>query len=228
MGSTVPWVSTPIIAIWPPMRTASMDCASVPPPPTSTTWSTPSPAGQLPRRRGPVRRAGVVDRPPRAHVTGAAELVVAFRRDDRARADEDAELKREDRYPAGAEQQHRVARLEAALVDQRVPRRQRGAGQGRCLRVVEMRGNRHDPPGVEHDLFREHAVERSAQGACHRGRRDAACRPVLKEAPGDRSPSAMPETPGPTAVTSPAPSELGTRGKAKPLCAGARTVLRSR
>ena len=49
-----------------------------------------------------------------------------------------------------------------------------------------------------------------------------------KKQPATRSPSAMPETPGPTAVTSPAPSEFGTRGKANPRCAGARTVLRSR
>ena len=129
---------------------------------------------------------------------------------------ERAELQREYRNPAGAEQQHRVARLEPALVDQRVPCRERGAGQGRRLGVI------HDGPGRARHRRRS---ARRLRPACRRldrpGRspwRWPRCRrpPSLwKKQPATRSPAAMPATPGPAAVTSPAPSEFGMRGKRK-------------
>ena len=115
----------------------------------------------------------------------SGQLVVALRRDDRPRARQGAELQREDRNAAGAEHQHRVARLEAALLHQRVPRRQRGAGERRRLRVVQIGRDGHDALGVQHDLFGEHSVERSAERARHGRGGYAARRPVLEEASRD-------------------------------------------
>jgi len=142
-------------------------------------------AGQILHRARPVRRLGIVDRPPRAHVPAPGQLVVAFRRDDRARARQDAELQREDGDAAGAEQQHRFPGLEAAADRESVPGGERRARQGRRLGKVQMSGDRHRSVSVKHDLLGQHAVDRSALGALHGGFRDGAGGPVLEEAAGN-------------------------------------------
>ena len=142
----------------------------------------PGAAGQRARVVLPFGPLAVVEGPPGAQRLRPLALRVARRDDDGARAVHDRELQREYRHPAGTEQQHGFARLDPPLLDQRVPRGKRGAGQGGGLAVVQPFRDRHDAVLGERDLLGEHAVERAAERAGHRVRRNPAVGPALEEA----------------------------------------------
>ena len=139
-------------------------------------------AGQFAHRAVPFGLFAVVDRAPRAQRLGALAFRVARRHDDGARAVHDRELQGEDRNAAGAEQQDGLSRLDAAFLDQGMPRRERRARQGCGLAVIQTFGNRHRAVLRQHDLFGEHPVESAAERARHPVGGNSAGVPALEEA----------------------------------------------
>ena len=95
------------------------------------------------------------------------------------------ELKREQRYAAGALRQHGLAGLDAAEFDHRAPGRDAGARQRGGLDIAEMfwrldqRVLRKDP------VLRQNTVDRAAESAVHPGFAGLAAGPVFEEAADD-------------------------------------------
>ena len=192
----------------PPGRTARSDCASVPAPPSSTTWSTPSPPASSRARRPQSGSAAVVDRRRRAASSCApAELLVAARGDDHAGPEQPGELQCEERDAAGTEHQHRVARARPAL---RRPGRSRRSPRRRAGRPLRHRSGsraraRRPRPTASSPAAACHRVGRRASRAAARG--SVRRRSTLEQRsgrPGRRRRRAS--TPAPTATTVPTPS----------------------
>ena len=113
------------------------------------------------------------------------------------------------RNAAGPEQQHRVAGLDAGRFNQRVPCRQRGAGQSCRLLERQMLRDRHHTVGIENGLLGQNAVKSTAKGARHRIGGALTIGPSLKEGRRTRGPPCQASYPGPTAKTSPARIRVG-------------------
>ena len=142
-------------------------------------------AGQLQRFLVPVGRRLVVDHGLGPHLLQPFGLGRRTRGADDARAEHLRELQREDRDSAGTLDLHDVARLEMTDLDQRVPGRDCGTGQGGAFLVAEMRRQLHDAFLLQHREFGQHAVDRATHGRRHGALADGAAEPTLHEASGD-------------------------------------------
>ena len=80
---------------------------------------------------------------------------------------------------------HDVAGLEVADLDQRVPRRDRGAGKRRALFKTQMGRQLHDTFFFQHRELGQHPVDRAAHRRGHRALADGAAEPALHEAARD-------------------------------------------
>jgi hypothetical protein len=119
-----------------------------------------------------------------AEGAGAVELFIAGGGDENARTGGLGELQREHGHAACAERQHFLAGFQrSARHHQRIPRRDAGAWQRRCLFEGQMVGNCDQPVLVQHRQFGQHAVERCAQ--CHGARRRTPVIPSLEESAGN-------------------------------------------
>ena len=93
----------------------------------------------------------------------------------------------------------------------------RGARQSRGFFERKMLGKMHQTLGIQADLLGHHAVDGAAQRGIGFAVVGRPFDPVLHEdAAATRSPGLTRVTPGPTAVTSPAPSESGISGALTP------------
>src|SRR6185437_4129338 len=95
--------------------------------------------------------------------SGVRELVFTGARDGGVGAGGRGELQPEDRYAAGAEEQHVVAMLHPATRDQPVPRGDRRAGQGRSLFVRIAFRDSDEPLLGQAYVLGQHAVELPAE-----------------------------------------------------------------
>ncbi|ABA50611.1 hypothetical protein BURPS1710b_3182 [Burkholderia pseudomallei 1710b] len=145
-----------------------------------------APVRQREHLRRPVRVATIVDDVIGAERACAFQLFVRRRRGDHGRAHSLRELQREDRYAARAEHEHAVARLQAAVDDERAPcgearRRQR---RGLLVRVALRR--MREPVRGAHDRLARVAVDTVARD--RREVRDGrpAVEPVRKKGRHDR------------------------------------------
>jgi hypothetical protein len=142
-------------------------------------------AGQPQRFLVPVGRGLVVDHRFGAHFLQAFGLRGRTRGRDHARAEHFRELQGEDRHAARAQDLYDVAGSDVADLDQRMPGREAGAGQGRPFLEAHARGQLDHAVLFEHGELRQHAVDRAAhrRGLCRLV--DRAADPFLHEAAGD-------------------------------------------
>ena len=124
---------------------------------------------QLPDPPVPVGRRLVVDPVRGPQLLDPFELVVVARGGDDPGSGEPGELDGEDRDAAGPLGQHGVAGLDPPADDQRVPGRERRAGQGGGLLEAEMLGDADQAVLGKHDFLGEHAVDLAAQGGAGLG-----------------------------------------------------------
>ena len=94
---------------------------------------------------------------------GTCQFLVAARGRDHARAGQPCELEREERDAAGPLDQDRVARLDAAALDQGVPGRHARARQGGGFLEAEMSGDRNEPVLGQHGLLGQQADAAASQ-----------------------------------------------------------------
>ena len=171
----------------------------VPAPPTSTVMSTPRPPVSLVISWSQSGVALVVDHGLGAHRLQPLGLGRRARGRDHARAEHPGELQGEDRDAARALHQHGVARLDAADLDQRMPGRDAGAGQGGAFLEAQACRQLHHAILFQHRKLGQHAVDRAA----HRRGRSAASSiapptHLCMKQPATRSPTLSRVTPGPT------------------------------
>ena len=214
---------TPIRATVPLARTARTEASRVPA--TSTTRSTPSAARDLARDLVPVGVRLVVDDVVRAHRADALELGVARRRREHAGAVHLREQEREQRDAARALDEHDVARLDAALRDDGVPRgdaRRRAGSRPGPRRGGAAPGPR--PPGSAPctPAWRRPADRRGCRSSAPRGT-GRSTRSGRRSGRRDR-PTATRETPAPTADHAAGAVRAGDQGQlpAAPAVAAAR------
>ena len=141
----------------------------------------PDPAGGLPHGARPLGRGPVVDQVVGAQQTGPLELVVRRGGNQGPQARGVGELQAEDRHPARALQDHRIAGLQAGVLEQAPPGGEAGAGQGRDLLVGEEVGDLRDPLLAEHLQLCPGARDGTAQGTGQLFHRRPARGPVLEE-----------------------------------------------
>ena len=208
-------LSTPMIAtraVHP--RRHARDCASVSAPPMSMTRSAPRPSVQSRDLALPVRSGPVVDEVVGAELCADLELGVRRRRQDHRCAPRP--------WPTGARTttrrrcpgSRRRRRPDAALL-QRAPRRHAGAGQWSPPGRRSGARARGPAPAAGNGRYCCSQPSQVSPGMLPLGsRRGPAVQPArVKRSDhpvADRRPSV---TPAPTATTSPAPSDIGTRGQ---------------
>ena len=137
--------------------------------------------GEVFRGLVPVGVGFVVDDVRGAEAAGAFELLVGRAGEDDGGAVHAGDLQGEEGDTAGALDEDGLAGVEVALLDERVPGGERGAGEGGGFLEAEMCG-RVDEAGFGEDAF---GGEDAVDGAAERGfageRLDLAVEPVLKE-----------------------------------------------
>ena len=122
-------------------------------------------------------------------------------------------MQREDGDAAGALDQDGGTGLEVGATES-VPGGNGGAGECRGFFKAKVVGNADQAGFVEQDVFGEHAVDVAAERASDVVGSGRTVEPVLHEDAGDAIAGlANAVTPAPMAVTSPAPSEQGMRGR---------------
>ena len=139
------------------------------------------PAGGLAHGARPFRGRAVVDQVVGAQQAGTLELLVRRRGDEGPQARGVGELQAEDRHPTRALQDHRIAGLQAGVLEQAPPGGEAGAGQGRDLLVSEEVGDLRDPLLAEHLQLCPGARDGTAQGTGQLFHRRPARGPVLEE-----------------------------------------------
>jgi len=107
------------------------------------------------------------------------------------------ELQGEDGDAARSLHDDRVAGPHAPGFGDRLPGGQPGDRQGGCLRIRQMLRHADDPGFRQDDVFREHAVQRSAEAPGMPADRRIAVDPALGERAGDPVADAEPLNPGP-------------------------------
>ena len=194
------------------MRTARIDLARVPAPPTSTIWSTPFPPVSSRASLVPVGCRLVIDTVAGAQLECLREFLVAARGRDHPCARQPRKLKREQRHPARALNEDRVTRFDASAINEGVPGGHARARQGGGFLEGEVRWDTHQAVLRQHGQLGQQAEAPAAQ------RRPCffiVGRPVhpIGHETGDHPVAGWNrDTPGPMATTSPAPSEIGTIG----------------
>ena len=175
--------STPISETVPPGRVALIDCVR------RARARRPRPrgrrraSGELEHAVRPVRRRHVVDRLPGAELPRALELLVALRGRDHARAGHQRELEREDRDPARALDEDRLARLgPCPFVTSACQAVTAAHGSVDASSSLRCSGTWTSPSSCSDDVVGEHAVEPAREHrAVGRGHERVAVEPALED-----------------------------------------------